>query len=60
MFKLVFLLATAEAQKRSFYGKILDTQGSKLACQIYYDMALYDFRALNIVNQTFLLGDQFL
>ena len=51
MLKLIIVLATsAAAQKRSFYGKILESQGPKLACQIYYDMALYDFRALGIVN----------
>ena len=57
MIKLVLFVATVAAQKRTFYGKILETQGDKLACQIYYDMALYDFRALRLVNQTYSLGD---
>lgn len=57
MLKLIFVLASAAAQKRSFYGKILESQGPKLACQIYHDMALYDFRALGVVNQTFDLDE---
>jgi hypothetical protein len=57
MLKLVFFVATVVAQKRTFYGKILETQGDKLACQIYYDMALYDFRSLRLINQTYPLGD---
>lgn len=50
MLKLILIFATVAAQKRSFHGKIFETYGPKLACQIYYDMALYDFRNLDFTN----------
>jgi hypothetical protein len=45
---LCILIVTIKAQNKEFYGKMLENQGPKLACMIYHDLALYDFRRIKL------------
>ena len=56
MFKLI-ILGTAVIAKLDYYESLLVTQGPKLACVVSHDLALYDFRRLEIDNATYAIDD---